>query len=67
MSIEIAVLALLAVYAGYLRIELWLNGRVIRSYQQSAIIVPKPEKKHDFSAPALMIAAIALLMALTAR
>lgn len=67
MSIEIAVLALLAIYALYLRIELWLNGRVIQSYQKSAIIVPKPEKKHDFSAPALLIAAIALLMALAGR
>ncbi|MGH2594156.1 MAG: hypothetical protein ACRDGG_11655 [Anaerolineae bacterium] len=64
MSIELSILIVLLLYVAYLRIKLWLNGKVIQSFQQSAIIVPKIEKKHDLSAPALMIAAIALLLAL---
>ncbi len=64
MSIELAILILLLVYVFYLRIELWLDGRVIQSFQKSAIIVPKAEKKHDLGAPALMIAALALILAL---
>lgn len=64
MSIELFLLILLLIYVVYLRVELWLNGKVIQSYQKSAIIVPKPEKKHDLSVPALMIAAFALLLAL---
>ena len=64
MSIELSILILLLVYIAYLRVELWLNGRVIQSYQKSAIIVPKAEKKHDLGVPALMIAAFALLLAL---
>ena len=67
MNIELLLLCLLLVYIVYLRIELWLNGRVIQSFQKSAVIVPKTEKKNDLSAPALMIAAVALLLALAAR
>ena len=65
MSIELALLILAGLYAIYLRIELWLNARTIQSFQKSAIILPKPEKKRDYSAEALMIAALALLLALT--
>jgi hypothetical protein len=67
MNVELPILILLLIYVTYLRVELWLNGKVIQSYQKSAIIVPKAEKKHDLSAPALMIAALALLMALASR
>jgi len=66
MSVEASVLILLLGYVVYLRFRLWLNGRVIQSFQKSAIIVPKVEKRHDLSAPALMLAAIALLLALAA-
>jgi len=65
MSIELALLALAVLYAAYLRIEVWLDHRVIQAYQKSAIILPKAEKKRDFSAQALLLAAIALLLALT--
>ena len=64
MNIELSILVLLLIYVAYLRIELWLNGRVIQSFQKSAIIVPKTEKKPDLSLPALLIAAFALLLAL---
>ena len=67
MNIELPLLFLLLLYIAYLRIELWLNGRVIQSFQKSAIIVPKTEKKRDLSAPALMLAAVAVLLALAAR
>ncbi len=67
MSIEASILILLLWYVVYLRVRLWLNGKVIQSFQKSAIIVPKIEKKHDLSAPALMLAAIALLLALAAH
>lgn len=67
MNVEMPVLILLLIYVTYLRVELWLNGKVIQSYQKSAIIVPKADKKHDLGAPALMIAALALLMALASR
>ncbi len=67
MSIEMYFLILLLLYIAYLRVKLWLNGKVIQSFQQSAIIVPKAEKKHDLSAPALMLAAVALLLALAAN
>jgi hypothetical protein len=63
-SIEAFFLVLLMLYIVYLRVELWLNGRVIQSFQKSAIIVPKSEKKHDLSAPALMLAALAVILAL---
>ena len=64
MNIELSILVLLLIYVAYLRIELWLNGRVIQSFQKSAIIVPKTEKKPDLGLPALLIAAFALLLAL---
>ena len=64
MSVEMTTLILLLSYIAYLQVKLWLNGKVIQSFQKSAIIVPKTEKKHDLSAPALMLAAIALLLAL---
>ena len=67
MNIELPLLFLLLLYIAYLRIELWLNGRVIQSFQKSAIIVPKAEKKRDLSALALMLAALAVLLALTSR
>jgi hypothetical protein len=67
MNVELPILILLLLYVTYLRVELWLNGKVIQSYQKSAIIVPKADKKHDLSAPALMVAALALLMALAGR
>lgn len=67
MSIEASILIMLLVYVAYLRVRLWLNGKVIQSFQKSAVIVPKTEKKLDLSAPALMIAAIALLLALASR
>lgn len=65
MSIELALLALAVLYAAYLRIEVWLDRRVIQSYQKSAIILPKPEKKRDFSAQAMLLAALALALVLT--
>jgi len=67
MNIELPLLFLLLLYIAYLRIELWLNGRVVQSFQKSAIIVPKAEKKRDLSAAALMLAALAVLLALATR
>ncbi|HLF28557.1 MAG TPA: hypothetical protein VJG32_19660 [Anaerolineae bacterium] len=67
MSIELSIVMLLFLYIVYLRIELWLNGKVIQSFQKSAIIVPKPEKKRDLGAPALMLAALALFLALLSQ
>ena len=64
MSIELSLLIGLLAYVVYLRFKLWINSRVIQSFQRSAVIVPKAEKKTDLSALALLIAAIALLMAL---
>lgn len=67
MSIEASLLMGLLLYVVYLRFKLWVNGRVIQSFQKSAVIVPKADKKTDLSAPALLIAALALLMALAAN
>jgi len=67
MSVEASILIMLLMYVAYLRVKLWLNGKVIQSFQKSAVIVPKAEKKQDLGAPALMIAAIALLLALAAN
>jgi len=66
MGIESALLILLALYVVHLRIQLWLDGKVIQSFEKSTIIVPKVEKKKaDMGLPALLIAALALLLALS--
>ena len=62
--LQIAVLSVLLLYIINLRVKLWLDHKVIQQFQKSAIIVPKPEKKHDFGPIALVIAAIALLLAM---
>jgi len=67
MSIELAILAALLLYIAHLRIKLWLDGKVIQSFQKSAIIVPKADKKQDLGSLALIIAALALLAALAAH
>ncbi|HEY4688042.1 MAG TPA: hypothetical protein VIK33_01935 [Anaerolineae bacterium] len=67
MSLEVALLVLLLVYVAHLRFKLWMDAKVIQSFQKSAIIVPKSEKKQDFGIPALLISALALLLALSAR
>jgi hypothetical protein len=67
MNVELAILILLLLYVTHLRVKLWMDAKVIQSFQKSAIIVPKPEKKQDFGVPALMLAAVALLLALTSR
>jgi len=67
MSLELAILIALLLYIAHLRIKLWLDGKVIQSFQKSAIIVPKTEKKQDLSGIALLIAALALLLALAAH
>ncbi|HET7091602.1 MAG TPA: hypothetical protein VFL17_23475 [Anaerolineae bacterium] len=64
MSIELAILIALLLYIAHLRIKLWLDGKVIQSFQKSAIIVPKAEKKQDLGAIALIIAALALLLSI---
>jgi hypothetical protein len=64
MTIELALLILLGLYALHLKIQSSLNHKVIQAYQQSAIILPKPEKKRDLGSPALLLAALALLTAL---
>jgi hypothetical protein len=66
MGIESALLILLALYVVHLRIQLWLDGKVIQPFEKSTIIVPKVEKKKaDMGLPALLIAALALLLALS--
>ncbi len=66
MTIEFAILILLLLYVAHLRVQLWLNGKVIQSFEKSTIIVPKAEpKKADLGLLALLIAALALLLALS--
>jgi len=68
MSIESALLILLALYVVHLRIQLWLDGKVIQSFEKSTIVVPKADKKKaDMGLPALLIAALALLIALASN
>jgi len=67
MNVEFALLILLLMYVAHLRVKLWLNAKVIQSFQKSAIIVPKAEKKQDLGLPALLVAALAVLLALANR
>ncbi|HZY46010.1 MAG TPA: hypothetical protein VFF70_14825 [Anaerolineae bacterium] len=62
--LQIFVFSLLLLYIVNLRVKLWLDHKVIQQFQKSAIIVPNPDKKHDFGPVALMIAALALLLAM---
>lgn len=64
MTTELALLILFGLYAIHLKIQSSMSKKVIQAYQQSAIIVPKPEKKRDLGTPALLLAALALLTAL---
>ena len=55
------VIVLLAGYAGYLRLQLHIQQRVVSAFQNAAVVVPPAERPHSEIHPGLVVVVMILL------